>query len=105
MLDVNRCLYLTSPTYAEKLGSSGTYLQNTLLDLCMLQPDKKKSEKQKLSHKKTLDMFEQQMKRNKLFDSGLSLAEERKALLYAMLQRLQQLRALIYYHIYSMCGH
>ena len=50
-------------------------------------------------------MFEQQMKRNKLFDSGLSLAEERKALLYAMLQRLQQLRALIYYHIYSMCGH
>ena len=51
MLDVNRCLYLTSATYGERLASPGTYFQNTLLDLCMIQPEKRFSEKQKESHK------------------------------------------------------
>ena len=36
MLNVNRCLYLTSVTHAESLASPGTKIQNTLLDLCMI---------------------------------------------------------------------
>ena len=54
MLDVNRCLYLTSATYGERLASPGTYFQNTLLDLCMIQPEKRFSEKQKESQKKEM---------------------------------------------------
>ena len=38
MLDVNRCLYLTSGRHAEKLASPKTYFQNTLLELCMIKP-------------------------------------------------------------------
>lgn len=89
MLEVNRCLFLTSASYAERLASPGTYFQNTLLDLCMLEPESKLTDAQKTAKKHSLIEFENQMKRNKLFDSGLSLAEERRALLYALLQHVQ----------------
>ena len=42
------------------------------------------------------------MKRNKLFDSGLSIQEERKSLIYALLQHIQQHRGLLYYIIAQM---
>ena len=56
--------------------------------MCMIQPEGKLTINQLASHYNKMDMFEQHMKRNKLFDSGLSLAEERKALLYSLLWRL-----------------
>lgn len=45
------------------------------------------------------------MRRNKYFDSGLSLDEERNALIYSILQHIQQQRALVYHSIYSMVTH
>jgi len=86
MLDVNRCMYLTSIAHAEKLASpGGSYFQTQLLDLCMITPEESFSDRRKKAMQRDLDEFEEQMKRNKNFDSGLSIEEQRKALVYAML--------------------
>ena len=41
--------------------------------------------KRRAAMERDLTAFELQIKRNKFFDSGMSLGQERKALLYALL--------------------
>ncbi len=54
----------------------------------MITPEESFSDRRKKQMQRDLDEFEEQMKRNKNFDSGLSLEEQRKALVYAMLQHI-----------------
>ena len=88
MLDVNRCLYLTSQSQMNSLASPGTYFQKSIQNLCKIRPVKKLTEVVKEKLEKSLETFEEQMKRNKDFDSGLSLAEERTALLHEIIQHI-----------------
>ena len=71
----------------------------------MITPQVAISEQRKKAMQRDIDLFEQNMRRNKYFDSGLSLDEERNALVYAILQHIQQQRALVYHSIYSMVTH
>ena len=106
MLDVNRCLYLTSPQHTERLAACrNSYFLQSLLDLCMITPKDVISEKRKNVMRRDINLFEQNLRRNKYFDSGLSLDEERNALIYSILQHIQQQRALVYHSIYSMVTH
>ena len=98
MLDINRCFFLTSTKHCSKLQQDGTFQRN-LIDMCKIQPENLLNEHQKEAHKREMDNFEENIKHNKLFDSGLSQMQERHALVFSLLYHIHQLRGLLYYRL------
>ena len=59
MLDINRCLYLTSPSHTERLMvSRKSYFLNSLLDICEINPTDELSEWRKAAIQRDIDLFE-----------------------------------------------
>ena len=98
MLDVNRCFFLTSAKHCSKLQQDGPF-QRSLIDMCKIQPENLLSEQEKDCRKRAQDAFEENIKHNRLYDSGLSQMQERHALVFGLLFHIHQLRGLLYYRL------
>ena len=67
--------------------------------MCSIEPELFENDDRE--HAKTLKMkaFTAQVMDDKFFDSGLTISQERKALVYALMRALAQIRGYLYYRI------
>ena len=98
MLDLNRCMYMVCPTFSSKIFVKSKF-QTLLVQLIRIEPETTRSAAQLDLIKEQEEQIRSDMHKRNGYDTGLSINEERSALVFALLMNLQQIRGVLYYRL------